>query len=187
MQIQYIFIIFAIMIVASALFVLWSKNVVHSAFMLFFTFIGVAGIFVFANADYLAVAQIMIYVGGILILLVFGILLTNKPNKDKIGVTNTVETTNYNRLLGGGVAILLFSGLFFVVPRIPFTRLEAHNFEQFEPLKSTVKNIGIYLITENSLPFEAIALLLFGALIGAGYIAKLTLNEETFQGKKIKK
>jgi NADH:ubiquinone oxidoreductase subunit 6 (subunit J) len=85
------------------------------------------------------------------------------------------------------VAILLFSGLFFVIQRIPFTRLEAHNFEQFEPLKSTVKNIGIYLITENSLPFEAIALLLFGALIGAGYIAKLTLNEETFQGKKIKK
>jgi NADH:ubiquinone oxidoreductase subunit 6 (subunit J) len=131
MPITYIFIFFSVLIIASALFVLWSKNVVHAAFMLFVTFIGVAAIFVFANADFLAVAQIMIYIGGILILLVFGVLLTNKPNVDKIGQENAIKTNNYNRILGALISIIVFVGLIFLLKNINFARFEGQNFEVY--------------------------------------------------------
>ncbi len=96
MPLTYTFILFSIIIVASAFYVLWSKSVVHSAFALLFTFLGVAAIFVLASADFLAVAQIMIYVGGILVLLVFGVLLTNKGAEKGTGQLNIIYTTNYN-------------------------------------------------------------------------------------------
>jgi NADH:ubiquinone oxidoreductase subunit 6 (subunit J) len=179
MQMNVIFILFSVLIIASALFVLWSKNVVHSAFVLFFAFFGVAAIFVFANADFLAVAQIMIYIGGILILLVFGVLLTNKPNIAKTGQNHSIETNSYNRILGALITIGVFGVLFFMINNINFARFEGQNYEVFEAQHSSVKSIGLNLITENSLPFEAIALLLFGALIGAGYIAKSTLNNDS--------
>lgn len=177
MPLNYIFILFSIIIVASALYVLLAKSVVHSAFMLLFTFLGVAAIFIFAQADFLAVAQIMIYVGGILVLLVFGVLLTNKSAKSKTGLL-IIETTNYNRFLGGLVAFATLAILIFVFAKINFTRLEGHHFEVFDPAKTTIQTIGIELITENSIALETIGVLLIGALIGAGFIAKTTISKE---------
>lgn len=173
-----IFIIISVLIISAAVFILFSKNVVYSAFLLFFVFIGVAAVFVFANADFLAVAQIMIYIGGILILIVFGILLTNKPQNTRFGTQNTIITNNQNAFLGLFAALILMVGLFFVLFNVPFQRIEGKNFEQFEAPITTVQSIGLNLIANNSLPFEAVGVLLIGALIGAGYIAKSTLDSE---------
>ena len=73
-----LFYILALIIVVSAVIVVFNKNVIHSAFALFFTLFAVAGIFVLLRADFIAITQIMIYVGGILILLLFGVMLTSK-------------------------------------------------------------------------------------------------------------
>src|SRR6266853_2172784 len=73
-----VFYFFAIITIASGAIVVISKNIIYSAFALLFTFFGVAGIYVLLNADFLAVTQLLIYVGGILVLLLFGVMLTNK-------------------------------------------------------------------------------------------------------------
>jgi NADH:ubiquinone oxidoreductase subunit 6 (subunit J) len=186
MPIEYIFIFFCLIIVGSAGFILFTKNVVHAVFMLLFTFLGVAAIFVFAGADFMAVAQIMVYVGGILVLLVFGVLLTNKSNRHLKAQSNNIETNNYNRIIGGLLGIGVFSTLFYIFTKIPFARLEGQHFEFYEPSSSTVKEIGRQLVLSNSLPLEAIGILLIGALIGAGFIAKSTIadNDSNIKEKK---
>ena len=72
------FYFFAILIIASGIVVVLSKNVMHSAFALMFTFFSVAGLYVLLNADFLAITQIMIYIGGILVLIIFGVMLTTR-------------------------------------------------------------------------------------------------------------
>ena len=72
------FYFFAVVSLFSAGVVVFSRNIMYSAFSLLFTFFGVAGIYVLLNADFIAVAQLLIYVGGILVLLLFGVMLTNK-------------------------------------------------------------------------------------------------------------
>src|SRR5713101_323405 len=73
-----VFYFFAVITVGSGGIVVMSRNIIHSAFSLLFTFFGVAGIYVLLNADFLAVTQLLIYVGGILVLLLFGVMLTHK-------------------------------------------------------------------------------------------------------------
>src|SRR5207247_8522532 len=73
-----IFYIFATLTVASATVVVFSRSLIYSAFALLFTFFGVAALYVFLGADFLAATQLVIYVGGILILLLFGVMLTHK-------------------------------------------------------------------------------------------------------------
>src|ERR1043165_5263419 len=73
-----VFYVFAAITLVSGGLVVFSRNIIYSAFSLLFTFFGVAGIYVLLNADFLAVAQVLIYVGGILVLLLFGVMLTNK-------------------------------------------------------------------------------------------------------------
>ena len=72
-----VFYVFAVITVVSAFVVVFSRNIMYAAFSLLFTFFGVAGLYVLLSADFLAVTQILIYVGGILVLLLFGVMLTN--------------------------------------------------------------------------------------------------------------
>ena len=81
-----IFYIFAFITVVGAVVTALHRNIVYSAFALLFTFVGVAGLYVMANADFLAVTQMMVYVGGILILLIFGVMLTNRIQSANIVV-----------------------------------------------------------------------------------------------------
>src|SRR5450631_4161291 len=78
MAFDLIFYIFAGVTLVSAFVCVFSKNIVYSAFALLFTFMGVVGLYVLLSADFLAMTQLLVYVGGILILLIFGVMLTNK-------------------------------------------------------------------------------------------------------------
>src|SRR5438046_3678724 len=73
-----IFYLFAALTVASAAIVVFSRSLIYSAFALLFTFFGVAGLYVLLGADFLAATQLLVYVGGILVLLLFGVMLTHK-------------------------------------------------------------------------------------------------------------
>src|SRR5579859_559735 len=83
-----IFYIFALITVISAFITAFVKNIVYAAFALLFTFFGIAGLFVMANADFLAVTQLLVYVGGILILLLFGVMLTSRIGKVDMRVSS---------------------------------------------------------------------------------------------------
>src|SRR4029079_13686513 len=73
-----VFYVFAVITVASAAVVVLARSLIYSAFALLFTFFGVAGLYLMLGADFLAATQLLIYVGGILVLLLFGVMLTHK-------------------------------------------------------------------------------------------------------------
>ena len=75
---DFVFYLFGAITLGGAFVTAVSKNIVYAAFALLFTFFGVAGLYVMANADFLAITQLMVYVGGILILLIFGVMLTSR-------------------------------------------------------------------------------------------------------------
>lgn len=101
------FYLFAAAIVASAGLVCFSRNIVHAAFALLVTFFGVAGIYVLLSADFLAVSQILIYVGGILVLLVFGVMLTNRVTN--IDLRSALSARIPAFIICGALLVLLIS------------------------------------------------------------------------------
>jgi NADH:ubiquinone oxidoreductase subunit 6 (subunit J) len=168
--IQYIFIAFIILTILSAGVVLWSKNVLYAAFSLLLTFLGIAALYVLAGADFLAITQILVYVGGILVLLIFGVMLTNQKGNKQNG-QNNIFTESTNRLVGLMVAGGVFSLLFYTFARARFVDIQSNLFEMVEP-SATTKSIGIQLMTNFVLPFEASGILLMATLIGAAYLSK---------------
>src|SRR5713101_2905029 len=105
-----VFYFFAVITVGSGGIVVMSRNIIHSAFSLLFTFFGVAGIYVLLNADFLAVTQLLIYVGGILVLLLFGVMLTNKViDVDmKTGVLQTVPASIICGITAGALLVVFW-------------------------------------------------------------------------------
>src|ERR1035437_8647942 len=101
------FYLFAATIVVSAVLVCFSSNIVHAAFSLLFTFMAVAGVYVLLSADFLAVSQILIYVGGILVLLVFGVMLTNRVTN--IDIRAAVRARIPALLLCGALLFIIIS------------------------------------------------------------------------------
>jgi NADH:ubiquinone oxidoreductase subunit 6 (subunit J) len=101
-----IFYIFGAITIGGAFVTAFAKNIVYAAFALLFTFFGIAGLYVMANADFLAVTQLLVYVGGILILLIFGVMLTSRIGSVDIRV-NTGSRWVAGILAMGLFAILL--------------------------------------------------------------------------------
>lgn len=155
-----IFYLFAAITLVSALFVVTTRNIVHSAFYLLFTFFGVAGIYVLLGADFIAISQILIYVGGILILLLFGVMLTNK-------ITNVEIRTGTVHMLPAAIASGIFMGA--VVAVMVWTEWKSE--PSVTPL-TTTNDIGHLLLTDYVLIFELLGILLLVALIGAASIAR---------------
>ena len=158
-----IFYFFAVLIVASAAVVVFSKNIMYSAFALLFTFSGVATIYVLLNADFLALTQIMIYIGGILVLIIFGVMLTTRitgvdiksglMGKMQIGIT--------------GIALAILT----ITMGVMYSNVKWF-VRDSEPLKDTISPIGRMLLTDYLLAFEAASVLLLIAIIGAAMIAR---------------
>jgi NADH-quinone oxidoreductase subunit J len=167
-MIQLAFFVFAAITVAGAFYLLFTKNVLYSAFSLLLTLLGIAGLFVFAGADFLAVSQIMIYVGGILILLIFGIMLTNNKNFQRTNLQqNKIEVKHHNHLWAFFVAIIVFLIFLNIIFKANFHIIGKQIHEG-----SSIHKIGVYLLTDYIFVFEVIGIFLLAALIGAVYIAK---------------
>lgn len=153
--------------VLAALFILFTKNLIYAAFALFLAFLGVAAIYVLAGADFLAVTQIMVYVGGILVLLIFGIMLTRQAERRVDSSTPNKITVPMGRTFWGGlIGSALFLFLSYLVLSSNF-QMEGETISS----KSTIRTIGVELMTSHLLPFEIAAVLLLAALVGAAYLA----------------
>lgn len=151
---------FAALTLVSATIMVFSRNVIYSAVGLLFTFFGVAGIYVLLAADFLAVAQVLIYVGGILILLLFGVMLSQRITKVELR-TGTLQLLPAALVVGGVLTILLS-----MVYRTPWNVVQVTDFNP------TSKTIGFLLMTDFLIPFEIVSVLLLAALIGAAFIAR---------------
>ncbi|MBK8947086.1 MAG: NADH-quinone oxidoreductase subunit J [Ignavibacteriae bacterium] len=155
-----IFYLFAAITIISAVIVVNARNIVHAAFSLLLTFFGVSGIYVLLGADFIAIVQIMVYVGGILILLLFGVMLTNK-------ITNVEIRSGSFQVLPAIIGLAAFAAILFGV--MTSTNWKS---QSFEIPNTTSFELGKLLISEYVLVFELLGILLLIALIGAASIAR---------------
>nr|WP_255749501.1 NADH-quinone oxidoreductase subunit J [Pontibacter liquoris] len=145
-----------------------TRNLLYAGFSLLITLLSIAGIYVLLFADFIAVTQLMVYVGGVLVLILFGIMLSSRV-RDK-----SVRSENGNIVWGGLVSGLILVGLSYAIRRANISSLPWLQTTEMDVLgnqKSTVQTIGIKLMTDVVLPFELASLLLLIALMGAAYIA----------------
>ena len=156
-----IFYFFAVMTLVSACIVAFSKNIIYSAFSLLITFFGVAGIYVLLNADFIAVAQILIYVGGIMVLVLFGVMLTNRVISVDLK-TGTMQT------LPASILVAMFAGVLCGV----FYSTEWKTVEGIPAPSTTADSLGELFMTTFALPFEVASIILLVALLGAALIAR---------------
>jgi NADH-quinone oxidoreductase subunit J len=172
--VQLAFYAFSALTIGSALAVLLTRNVLYAAFFLLLTLFGVAGLFVLASADFLAIAQIMIYVGGVLVLVIFGIMLTHKPdpltdaNSEQ---PNRIVSQNRSSAALGWVTAVFIAGALFVGLSTLLVRANFVLLSRPVGWQSTMSAVGKQLMTEYVVPFEIAGILLLAALVGATYLA----------------
>jgi NADH-quinone oxidoreductase subunit J len=154
-----VFWVFAILTVGSAGVVVLARSLIYNAFALLFTFFGVAGLYVLLGADFLAAAQLLVYVGGILVLLLFGVMLTHKL----YDLDLKTETTQR------GPGLIVAVGIFIIIAAVAFKT----DWPGRERLPApTTREIGQLFLGEYLLAFEAASVLLLVALIGAAMIVR---------------
>jgi NADH-quinone oxidoreductase subunit J len=159
-----LFLITAVVILASALMVVTSRNLVHAALWLVVTLFGVAMLYALLNAGFMAVVQVVIYIGAIAILFIFAVMLTRREMRDK------GPGLNKNWWVSALVSLLVFGGLAYLLSSWGgFSQASAALPSGFDP----VAELGTALISPDQfvLPFEVASILLVAALVGAVYIA----------------
>ncbi|WP_242928507.1 NADH-quinone oxidoreductase subunit J family protein [Pontibacter vulgaris] len=163
-----LFYIFAILAIVSGAYMVLTRNLLYAGFSLLIVLLSIAGIYVLLFADFIAVTQLMVYVGGVLVLILFGIMLSSRVH-DK-----SVLSENVNTVWGTLIAGLIVVGLSYSILKANISSLPWLQTTELNVLgdqKSTVQTIGIKLMTDFVLPFEIASLLLLIALMGAAYIA----------------
>jgi len=162
---QVIFYSLAALTVGSAALVAFSRNIVYSTFALLGAFMGVVGIYILLAADFVAMVQLLVYVGGILVLTIFAVMLT-------AGIGD-VEVSN--RAVGTGSAIFTV-GIAAIVMLYAIARTQWHQAAAFTPAPTTY-GIGNAFLGDYVLPFEVASLVLLAALIGAIVISRHEARE----------
>jgi NADH-quinone oxidoreductase subunit J len=160
-----VFYLIALITVGSAAIVAFSRNIIYSAFSLLGTFMGIAGIYVFLGADFVAAVQVLIYVGGILVLILFAVMLTHR-------ITD-VEVTNRSV---GRIPALIIVGIFFAllvqtIRETPWARVKSIAYQP------TTAKIGELFLDQYLLPFELASLVLLAAMIGAVVLSRKEIKE----------
>ena len=155
------FIFFGIFVLVTGTIVAFSSNLLHSAFTLFFVLFGMSGFYVLLGGDFVAMVQLMVYAGGVNVLLIFGTMLTSD--------VSTPERSN-----------LSFQGILTFFGGVSFMAVLLSVFERTEwPLLShpvrekTTIELGRLLLKEYILPFEVVSFLLLAALVGSVLIVSM--------------
>ncbi|HET8864774.1 MAG TPA: NADH-quinone oxidoreductase subunit J [Gracilimonas sp.] len=163
-MIVYLFIMLAVLAVGSALAMVINKNVVNSALFLVFNLVSLAGIFLILNAQFLAIIQILVYAGAIMVLFLFVIMLLNVEDEEKLFDKFRIKyfLTFFLAIGVMGQIFYSFAGVTELLPAIS---------EQMAAI-GTVEAVGDVLYTDYLLPFELTAILLTAAVVGALMIAQ---------------
>ena len=159
------FFLFAGFAVLGTGLVIFTRNVIHAAYGLVIVLLSLAALYVLLNAEFLAVVQIFMYAGGVVVLLIFGIMLTNRNQE------GAPLTKHGNLFLG----VILSFGLLLILGYV--TLSENMKWSGSEIELDQTKEIGILFLTNHLLAFEMIAFLLLAALVGAAFLAKKSGND----------
>jgi NADH-quinone oxidoreductase subunit J len=161
--------------VGGALMVAFSKNVMHACIFLLTCFLGVAGLYVTLSADFVAATQLMVYVGGVVILMIFAVMLTggaqnDNKNLNRFGFESVPLMGNSKSFIVAGINVVVLTVIAGKILINAINRYQTANTTVV--YKSTVEEIGIKLLTDHVLVFEISSVLLLGALIGASIVAR---------------
>jgi NAD(P)H-quinone oxidoreductase subunit 6 len=155
------FAVLALMMLGSAIGVVLLENVVYSAFLLGGVFISIAGLYLLLNADFVAAAQVLIYVGAVNVLILFAIMLVNK-REAFVAMPKAWIRRAATALVCAGIFALL-SAMVVTTPWAISTAV---------PVESSIITIGLHFFSDFLLPFELASILLLMALVGAIVLAR---------------
>ena len=154
------FAVMAVTMVVAALRMVTTRNVVHAALYLVVVLAGVAGMFILLGAEFVGVTQVLVYIGAIVVLFLFGIMLTKGSFGEDDGVTGE------RRLVAGLVGLLVFG----VMAAALVESFEDAELSRSGP--STTAELADSIFSDYIVPFEAVSVLLLAALIGAIVVAR---------------
>ncbi|MCX6182895.1 MAG: NADH-quinone oxidoreductase subunit J [Bacteroidetes bacterium] len=160
-MLEYVFYILSAISIACALLMVFAKNPIHSVLFLIGTFFSIAGHFVILNAHFLAIVQIIVYTGAIMVLFLYVIMLLNLNKESESTKPNIVK-----------VAAVVSAGLLFLVMLASFKESIAIPLPEGTDGIGSVKNLGKVLFSEYLLPFEASSVLFLSAMAGSVLLAK---------------
>ena len=162
-----IFVIVALLTILPCLIVVFSRNVLYSAFALFFTFLGTSGLYFFLDAEFLAITQVVVYIGGVSVLLLFAILLTK--NVDEIRKTNMMSG---KRMILAAIGAFVLLGTFgYALSGTSWAMNPGNPYPA-----TTISSLGDLLLGKYLLPFEIASILLLAVLIGSLVIARRSVK-----------
>jgi NADH-quinone oxidoreductase subunit J len=161
---QIFFYLFATVILASAILCVTARNAVHSAIFLIGTLLGVAGLYLHLHAEFLAGVQVILYVGGIMVLFLFVIMLVN------IDQSLRENIFSHQWKIGIGAVVLLGGELAWFVSKGGVS-MPARTADVTSPL-GNVQQVGDVIFQSYLLPFEIASILLLVAMVGAVVLAK---------------
>ncbi len=162
-----LFYVFAALAFICGLIVVYSENIVHSGFALLGTFAGVAGLYAILESDFIAAAQFLVYVGGILIVILFAVMLTR-------GIKNVeISNPSVGLLPATILGVIIAVSLSTIAVKFPF-RIKA------DPNTSSIVNsLGEVLLGKYLIPFEVLSLLLLAALIGSVMLVRKEIKNNS--------
>jgi len=152
--------VLAVGLVGSALNVVLSKNLFHSVLWLAAALVGTAGIFIALDAEFLGAVQVLLYAGGVITVVVFAIVVTERLVGERLSQTS-------RRILGGAVVA---AGVLAMVLNV--IRRAGIDMPRPEMTADITKWMGISLLTQFLLPFELLGVLLLAGLLAATYFAR---------------
>jgi NADH-quinone oxidoreductase subunit J len=164
--VAFAFYAFAGITLAGAGAVAFSRNILYSAVGLLAALLGVGALYVLLSADFVAITQLLVYVGGVMVLVLFAVMLTNKITE--------VNVSNRSFGLFGG--FLLFVAIAPVLGTVAL--LAPWNVQAPGPMAATTAEIGDALLSRYLMPFEVASLVLLATLIGAVVIARKELKAD---------
>jgi NADH-quinone oxidoreductase subunit J len=162
-----LFYLFAAIAAVSAIGVVASKNIVRTAVCLLFTLIGVAGLYFLMESEFLAAVQLVVYAGGTLILILFGVMLTSKSPFSRF------EPKASEVVIAVSVSLVLFVALLMAIRSAPFVTREMDTTSKYPTQALGQALLGDYLV-----PFELASVVLLVVMIGAAYLAKARQKDE---------
>lgn len=177
---QIIFFILAAITLTSAIAVVTIRNLFHAALALMVSFLGVAGIYVLLEAGFLAMAQLLVYIGAISILIIFAVMMTRRMMQTRETPYNAqVIASLIGSLLSMGILMLVIGRLY---PLAPSTETFLGAAPQVDPaiIESSIVRMGRAFVSADAyvLPFEIASVLLLAALVGSIFIAWPRSGEE---------
>lgn len=171
-KLEYFFFFFATQVLGSALVILFTRNVMYAVTSLLSCLLGVAALFVLAGSDVLGVVQLVIYIGGVLVLTLFGVMYTYRP------------PASYQEKIKSGkniaVATILSLVLLLLVNGVPMMYLPQDPYQYHSKVEMT----GLLWLTEYLPVFEIIGFLLLVILVGAGWIGSVLWQKPTQKGEQ---